>query len=206
MRGIKVIEIRELDEDIFENFRCRHNNSALESYLKENARNDSDENKLYTRTHVVFEEEDNTIVGFFTISFKTFKFHRTKKDEMGIRSLHNNEGEYNTIYLHFFGLDDAYKGKYIRGSDVKYSNFLMFLFLSVCYEIYLNIPFAGITLYSYEQTKYFYEEYDFTYIQRDNTHKNLYLYMLPAPRIPLHLSENEEGYFLDLIKLMDLSD
>lgn len=122
---------------------------------------------------------------------------------MGIADLYHNKGEYNTIFLHFLGLDDSYKFRYIEGTQVKYSDLLMFMFLSVCYEIYENIPYAGITLYSYGDTKFLYDYYDFTYIQRDNMYKNLYLYMLPASRLPLHLSDNEEGVFLDLLKLFD---
>lgn len=199
--NFELINLENVENQLLQQYSCSKNDRRLESYLKTDAAKDT--SNLMSQTHVLLDKTTNNIVGYFTLSFNWMRFQRKEKEQLKIGKLNHYKGDYPTVILNFFGIDDRYKGKIIGGTDIKYSTLLMFYFISESYTVLKKIPFSIIMLKSYKETKDFYTNFEFTYIRQTNEEETYYQYILPANRLDNLLDiENNKTPFTELFNLM----
>lgn len=199
--NFELFNLEDVDEKWLEEYSCSKNNKRLEDYLKLDAHHDI--LNLISQTHVLLDTSNDNIVGYFTLSFNWMKFKKEEKKKLEIKKLNHYDGHYPTVILNFFGMDDKYKGQVIEGTDVKYSTLLMVYFFSETYTVLKKVPFSIINLYSYPETKRFYEDFGFTYIRQTSDVLSYYQYILPANRLDnLLATDNMKSPFINLFDIM----
>lgn len=211
MKELNIINIREKELEDIPDY-CCHIEKALENYFNEQAWEDAKIENQVSNTHYLIENEE--IVGYFTLSFNTYKIQKIKQEQLNLKSIkkvhginqrkESHEGVYVVAYLNFFGIDDKFKSKKIDSDilDTNYSDLLFFILFTKLQSIFEVAPFSMIVLQAFEKVSWFYEKYDFEYIA--TSHDGMKIYAFPSNRIDNYLDmENDSSPFYDLLNYLE---
>lgn len=160
---LKLVQINEVSKEKILNYKCSKHIEGLDFF-----RNDAlkSHKNSETITYVLLSDDssksDYTIIGFFTYSFRLVGIERSIKEKLGIPK--RKGGEYLTMYLDRFGLDDSFKSQ-DDGKGNLYSTILMFNFFYTAAIVKNNVPIVFLTLHAVPGTELFYEKFDFVKVR-----------------------------------------
>jgi GNAT superfamily N-acetyltransferase len=126
---------------------------TVERFLREEAYNLMERNLVRTR---LFFDENQNIIGFYSLFNDTIKMNRQKRLQMDI-SLPDGVKEIPAIRLHYLGVDIRFRKK-------GFGAYLMASVLYNCAKIAKITGCSLITVESTEKARDFYKKFDFIYI------------------------------------------
>lgn len=144
--------LTEYDLEKIKDFQCQ-DVSQVDAFLKEEAFNLMDRNLVRTR---LFFDENQNLVGFYSLFNDTIKMNKQKRLEMDIL-LPDGVAVIPAIRLHYLGVDKRYRGK-------GYGVYLMASVLYYCTYIARITGCSLITIESTKEARGFYEKFGFSYI------------------------------------------
>ncbi|MFK4998947.1 hypothetical protein ACI2OX_21590 [Bacillus sp. N9] len=164
-----LIEAGEESEvrDYLSSFSCSLN-PGVENFLKNQAI--ESERRDFARTSLVTDEENNNdIIGYFTLMNKQFDFAASVSNSMKQRlAFSKHASSISTILIAQLGRADRYNGK-VSGSK------LLMLALENCEIIYrvLGMRIVCVEYEPIDKLDYFYSNNSFTYLQQNSNGNNL---------------------------------
>lgn len=143
-------------------FRCvdKYKDDQVQLFLQEQALDLMERNLVRTR---LFFDENQNLIGFYSLFNDTVKMNKYKRKEVGIL-LPKEVKEIPAIRLHYIGVDNRFRG---RG----YGEKIMGSALFNCIKVAKISGCSLITLESTEYTKVFYEKFDFKYIRPEGKYR-----------------------------------
>ncbi|WP_053363453.1 hypothetical protein [Bacillus sp. FJAT-27251] len=112
---IKASEEESEVREFLSSFKCVKNKD-VELFLHTKAI--ENEKRSFTRTSLVLDEENNNeIVGYFSLMIKHFNFHDVSKTSKKLLTGNKNADIFNSILIAQLGRSDLYKGK-VEGKKI----------------------------------------------------------------------------------------